>query len=70
MGQRISDLRLAGLPLGADKAYRVAGWAPVAEGANGEPVWDLLERWLRDRKVVSPRHPNLPRLIGLQGGDK
>jgi sulfur-oxidizing protein SoxB len=64
MGQRISDLRLAGLPLEADKRYRVAGWAPVAEGATGEPVWDVVERWLREHKVVSPRQPNLPRLIG------
>jgi len=67
MGRRISDLRLAGLPLEADKAYRVAGWAPVAEGATGEPVWDLVERWLKDHKVVSPRRPNLPRLIGVAG---
>jgi sulfur-oxidizing protein SoxB len=67
MGQRISDLRLAGLPLEADKRYRVAGWAPVAEGATGEPVWDVVERWLRERKVVSPRQPNLPKLVGTAG---
>ena len=67
MGNRISDMRLAGMPLEADKAYRVAGWAPVAEGAAGEPVWDLVERWLKDHKVVSPRRPNLPRLIGTAG---
>ena len=67
MGRRISDLRLAGIPLDADKSYKVAGWAPVAEGATGEPVWDLVERWLRDHKVVAPRQPNLPRLIGTSG---
>jgi sulfur-oxidizing protein SoxB len=67
MGQRISDLRLAGLPLEADKRYRVAGWAPVAEGATGEPVWDVVERWLRERKVVSPLQPNLPKLVGTAG---
>ncbi|MEA3192862.1 MAG: S-sulfosulfanyl-L-cysteine sulfohydrolase [Betaproteobacteria bacterium] len=67
MGSRISDLRLAGLPLEADKLYRVAGWAPVAEGATGEPVWDVVEKWLKDHKVVSPRQPNLPRLIGVAG---
>jgi sulfur-oxidizing protein SoxB len=67
MGGRISDLRLAGLPLDADRGYRVAGWAPVAEGATGEPVWDLVERWLKDHRVVSPRQPNLPRLIGVAG---
>jgi sulfur-oxidizing protein SoxB len=58
---------LAGLPLDADKAYRVAGWAPVAEGATGEPVWDLVERWLKDHKSITPRQPNQPRLIGVAG---
>ena len=67
MGNRISDMRLAGLLLEADKAYKVAGWAPVAEGATGEPVWDVVERWLKDHNVVSPRQPNLPRLIGAGG---
>src|SRR6185295_15815709 len=39
IGGRISDLRLAGEPLEADKRYKVAGWAPVREGVTGEPVW-------------------------------
>ena len=67
MGARISDLRLAGKPLEAGRTYKVAGWAPVAEGAKGEPVWEVVERWLKAKKVVTPRAPNLPRLIGVQG---
>ena len=66
MGARISDMRLAGKLLEAGKAYKVAGWAPVAEGAKGEPVWDVVERWLRHRKVVTPRTPNVPRLVGVK----
>src|SRR5471030_238392 len=38
MGKRISDMRLDGKPIVASKTYRVAGWAPVAEGARGEPI--------------------------------
>ena len=67
MGNRISDLRLAGKPLEADKTYRVAGWAPVAEGATGEPVWELVARYLRAQKAVAPRHGYRPRLIGVEG---
>jgi sulfur-oxidizing protein SoxB len=67
MGNRISDLRLKGKPLDAERPYKVAGWAPVAEGATGEPVWDVVERWLKDRKVVTPRQPGLPKLIGVAG---
>ena len=67
MGARISDMRLHGKPLDAGKTYKVAGWAPVAEGAGGEPVWDVVAQWLRQQKTVTPRKLNTPRLIGMQG---
>jgi sulfur-oxidizing protein SoxB len=65
-GKRISDMRLGNKPLEADKRYKVAGWAPVAEGVTGEPVWDVVERYLKDRKTIKPRAPNVPRLIGVE----
>jgi sulfur-oxidizing protein SoxB len=70
IGARISDLRLGGQPLDADKLYKVASWAPVAEGARTsglKPVWELVEPWLKAQKVVRPRAVNAPRLIGTQG---
>ena len=65
-GKRISDMRLGSKALEADKRYKVVGWAPVAEGATGEPVWDVVERYLKDRKTIAPRAPNVPRLIGME----
>ena len=67
MGARIQDMRLNGKPIDAAKVYKVAGWAPVAEGASGEPVWDVVGTWLRSQKTVKPRKLNAPRLIGVQG---
>jgi sulfur-oxidizing protein SoxB len=67
MGGRISDMRLAGKPIEADRKYKVAGWAPVAEGAAGEPVWDVVAGYLRAKKVVRPVKLNLPRLTGVKG---
>ena len=71
MGARIDDLRLGGRPIEADKRYKVAGWAPVAEGGGagntGEPVWDVVERFLRDRRTIPARAPQLPRLVGVDG---
>jgi len=67
IGARISDMRLAGKPIEAARKYKVAGWAPVAEGAQGEPIWDVVMTYLRDRKTVPPIRPNLPRLIGVDG---
>jgi sulfur-oxidizing protein SoxB len=65
IGRRISELRIGGRALEPAKRYKVAGWAPVAEGAGGEPVWELLERYLRSRKSIAPLTPNRPRLIGI-----
>jgi sulfur-oxidizing protein SoxB len=64
IGARISDLRLAGRPLAAEKRYKVAGWAPVAEGASGEPVWELAARHLRGKRRIAPLRPGRPRLTG------
>ena len=65
IGSRISDLRLAGKPLAADKRYKVAGWAPVREGVSGEPVWDVVTRYLRAQKRIAPLQVNQPRLQGV-----
>lgn len=65
IGKRIDDMRLNGKPIEAGRRYKVAGWAPVAAGATGEPVWDVVERYLKDTKAIKPRAPNLPRLIGM-----
>ena len=62
IGARISDMRMNGVPMQADKTYKVAGWASVAEGVSGEPVWDVVARYLRDRKTIPPLAANLPRL--------
>jgi len=67
MGDRIRDLRLRGKPLDADKTYKVAGWAPVAAGATGEPVWDVVATWLQAQKRVGERRLNAPSLIGIAG---
>ena len=67
IGARIQNMRLDGKPIEAGKTYKVAGWAPVAEGASGEPIWDVVSGWLRDKKVVTPRQLNMPKLIGVSG---
>jgi sulfur-oxidizing protein SoxB len=67
IGRRISGMMLNGRPIEAGKTYKVASWAPVAEGASGEPMWDLLARYLRDKRVVRPVKPYRPELIGVRG---
>ena len=70
MGARISAMSLRGKLLEAAKTYKVAGWAPVSEAAKtagGEPIWDLMARYLRGRKVIKPLQLELPRLKGMEG---
>jgi sulfur-oxidizing protein SoxB len=67
MGRRIQDMRLKGKAIEPKKTYKVAGWAPVAEGASGEMVWDVVETWLKDKKRVAPRKLNTPKLVGMKG---
>lgn len=66
MGSRIQDMRLDGKPIDASRSYKVAGWAPVAEGAKGEPVWDVVATWLRDKKTIPPMKLNTPKIIGAE----
>lgn len=69
MGRRIDNMRLNGKPIEADKSYKVAGWAPVAEeakNAGNKPVWDVVETWLKARGgKVSPRKLNSPKVEGV-----
>ena len=68
MGKRISEMRLNGALIEADKNYRVAGWAPVSEEAktsNSEPIWDLMSRHLKEAKVIRPKKLNEPIIKGL-----
>ncbi len=69
-GRRITNLRIGNRPLDASRTYRVAAWAPVsdeARAAGGEPIWDVVARYLRDRKTLPPLSPNVPTLRGVAG---
>ena len=78
MGARITDMRLAGKPIDADKTYKVAGWAPVGEDAakaGTKPVWELAEDWLRAKAGggangqpgrIAERRINTPKLVGAE----
>ncbi|MEI7536539.1 MAG: thiosulfohydrolase SoxB [Comamonadaceae bacterium] len=69
MGKRIDDMRLNGRPVQADKKYKVAGWAPVAEEARNQgnkQVWEVVESWLKSQGGrVSKRQINSPKLMGV-----
>lgn len=69
-GSRIVEMSLNGKAIEPTRTYKVAGWAPVAEEARnsgGEPVWDVVGRYLRAKKTLPAPDLNLPGLIGIDG---
>ncbi|PWS37343.1 thiosulfohydrolase SoxB [Falsiroseomonas bella] len=60
-GRRISDLTLlrTGRPIEATREYTVAGWASVAEGVQGPPVWEVLMAHLAKGPVRPVPHEHL-----------
>ena len=70
MGNRISRMTLRGKPIDAARKYKVVSWAPVAEEARvvgGEPIWDVMARYLRAQKTIKPQTLNLPKIDGMRG---
>ncbi|MGE0209690.1 MAG: thiosulfohydrolase SoxB [Lysobacteraceae bacterium] len=63
-GKRISDMRLGDELVDAERTYKVAGWAPVGDGATGAPIWDVVEEYLRAHRTLAAPAVEQPRLIG------
>ncbi len=65
MGQRIDAMELDGKPIDPSRDYPVGGWASVAQPLEGEPVWDLVARNLRAKKVITNLQTNVPTIKGV-----
>jgi sulfur-oxidizing protein SoxB len=66
IGKRINDMRINGKPVDAKKTYKVAGWAPVGENAEGAPIWEIVSTYLRDKKVIKGVKLNEPTIVGVK----
>ena len=61
---RISCMTLNGQPIQAGKSYKVVRWGAGSAQSAGEPIWDVVEQYLKSIHVVRDLAPNVPRLIG------
>ena len=59
-----SGFEVNGKLIEAYKIYKIASWAPVAEASKnaGPLVWNVVENYLKTKKVVKP---NTPQLVGV-----
>jgi sulfur-oxidizing protein SoxB len=64
IGERISNMMLKGQAVDPNTVYKVAGWAPVGEGVTGEPIWDVVAAYLRDKKTIKGVKLNTPKIVG------
>jgi sulfur-oxidizing protein SoxB len=66
VGQRISDMTLVrtGAPIDPNKTYTVAGWASVTQGTEGPAIYDLLEQYITNRKVITVHNRSVVRVTG------
>ncbi len=65
MNTRISNMTLNGQPIQANKSYKVARWGVGSAQSEGEPVWDVVEQYLKNSTMVNNHTPNVPHLIGV-----
>jgi len=67
MGSRISNMVLlrTGEPIDPNKNYVVAGWASVNEGVEGPAIYDLMETYIKDRKVISMQKNDAVKVVGM-----
>jgi len=66
IGRRISDMTLLrnGKPIDPAATYMVAGWASVTQGTEGPAVYDVLEKYIADRKVIDVPDRSVVRVTG------
>ena len=63
INSRISDMTLNGQPIQSDKSYKVVRWGVGSAQSEGEPVWDVVEQYLKSAPISKIHTPNVPRLI-------
>ena len=65
-GRRLSEMTIlkTGQRLEPTKKYKVGGWASVNENTEGPPVWDLVESYIKRKKVIELDPNNSVQVIG------
>jgi len=68
MGSRISNMTLLsnGKPIDPKKNYVVAGWASVNEDVEGPAIYDLMESYITDQKVINMQKNDAVKVVGME----
>ena len=67
MGKRISNL--ISLPSGdkiePSKKYVVGGWGSINPDVEGPAIFDLLESYISEKKIIKPNYKNTIEIKGI-----
>ena len=65
-GRRLSEMTIlkTGQRLEPTKKYKVGGWASVNENTEGPPIWDLVESYIKRKKVIELDPNNSVQVVG------
>ena len=68
IGDRIKDLYLIrnGKEIENSKKYIVSGWGSVNENVEGPPVYSLLEKYIKEKKLIKPKNPGSVKVLGMK----
>ena len=69
VGKRITNIVMTktGLPMEANKKYKVAGWSTVNSVSPGKPIWEVTEEYLKNMKHISNLKVDTPDMVGIKG---
>ena len=64
-GNRISEMTMlkTGDRIEPEKKYKVGGWASGNENTEGPPVWELVEKYIRRKKIIQIEKNNSVKVI-------
>ena len=68
IGERIKDLHLVrnGKAIENSKNYVGSGWGSVNKNVEGPPIYDLLEKYITEQRLVKPKNPGSVKVLGME----
>ena len=67
IGERISNLRITSSdePLISSKKYVVGGWGSVNPDVEGPAIYNLLEKYITEKKIIKPINSKPVKVLGM-----
>ena len=67
IGERISDLVLisSGDKINPSKKYVVGGWGSIYPEVKGPPIYELMEKYILNKKLIKPKLNNNVKVLGM-----